>query len=265
MSVPTASDWLALVDAIAPFSLAEADDNVGLLIGDPAAQAQRVLLALDVSPAVACEAVDGGYQLLITHHPVLHHGTRTLRWDDSALFPALTLLRGHVAHIAAHTNLDMADSGVSDTLAARLSLECIEKRGYLRVGTLPCMPLCDLLDHVQKRLGGWPRLFGKATQRVSRIAVCPGAGADEAANARAARADVLITGDVRHHVALEAGLPLIDAGHWETERPIVDVLSQRLQAAANALNYSFNMDTSRHDASPLGASLGRIGGEATWI
>ena len=56
----------------APRELAESWDNVGLLVGDPEATVERVLVALDITPQVAEEALERGCQLIVAHHPVMN-------------------------------------------------------------------------------------------------------------------------------------------------------------------------------------------------
>lgn len=80
-------------------------------------------------------------------------------------------------------------------------------------------------------------VVGDRDRHVARVALCGGSGGDLIDAAAAAGAEVLITGDVKHHQALHArdrGLALIDAGHYATERPVLDLLcrllSERLPA-----------------------------------
>ena len=69
----------------APRELAMAWDNVGLLVGDPAQEVRRVLVALDITQGVAEEAVSLGAQMIVSHHPVMNcawHPVQTVRADD---------------------------------------------------------------------------------------------------------------------------------------------------------------------------------------
>lgn len=107
----------------APRYLAESWDNVGLLIGHPAAKVSKVLVTLDVTLPVVNHAVDRQYDLIISHHPPIFKGLTSIRTDNSQ-GEMLALLLGHsIAVYTAHTNLDAADGGVNDTLAALLGLE----------------------------------------------------------------------------------------------------------------------------------------------
>lgn len=77
----------------APRELAMAWDNVGLLVGDPAQEVRRVLVALDITQGVAEEAVSLGAQMIVSHHPVMNcawHEVQTLRADDAQGFCAIS-------------------------------------------------------------------------------------------------------------------------------------------------------------------------------
>ena len=125
----------------APRELAESWDNVGLLVGDPEAAVERVLVALDITPQVAEEALERGCQLIVAHHPVMNcawHPVQTVRADDRQGRTLTALLRGGVAAICMHTNLDAAEGGVNDILAEKLGLtqpEMLTEEKIGRIGT----------------------------------------------------------------------------------------------------------------------------------
>ncbi len=131
MAVPLAALIAALDDAY-PRSLAEPwDTGIGLTCGDPADEIGSVLLAVDVDPATVAEAREIGAGLLVTHHPLLFRPVQSVAADSpkgSLLHP---LIRGGIAHFAAHTNADRAVGGVNDALAGALGL----------VGTTPLVPV----------------------------------------------------------------------------------------------------------------------------
>lgn len=104
------------MNRLAPFSLAEKGDNVGLLSGEMSAPVKKVLLALDISNYVAAEAAEKGADLVISHHPVIYHPLYTLKAEN----PACRLLKSGIAAICAHTNLDIARGGVNDILQQAL-------------------------------------------------------------------------------------------------------------------------------------------------
>ena len=143
----------------APPDTAESWDNVGLLVGRPDRPVRRVLVALDVTPAVAAEAAELGADLIVAHHPVMNvrwheREMQTLR-DDTRLGGLLTcLVRQDLSVICMHTNLDAAEGGVNDCLAQKLGLSGtspLNEQKIGRIGTLSCeIPLEQFLHDVVK-------------------------------------------------------------------------------------------------------------------
>ena len=119
MTVATVLDAL---HRIAPPELAEPWDNVGLLLGDPAAPCTRALVALDADAALLRRAAASRAQLLISHHPPLFTPLRRLTPADAAGRLLLDAARRGIALAAAHTNYDAAAGGVNDVLAGLLGL-----------------------------------------------------------------------------------------------------------------------------------------------
>ena len=124
------ADLERILDTLAPFALAESWDNAGLQVGDRDAVVGRVLVALDLTPDVVDEAVAGGFDTVITHHPLLFTPVRTLVESR----PRERLLRRVVAAglnvFSCHTNLDSAPGGLADVAAEALGL----------TGTSPLQP-----------------------------------------------------------------------------------------------------------------------------
>ena len=106
------------IDGFAPFKRAEHWDNVGLLVGDSAAEVTGILLSLDMTADTLDEALAHGCNLIVTHHPVIFEPLKALT-ADSLIYRAA---RQGVSVICAHTNLDVADYGVNFALADKLGL-----------------------------------------------------------------------------------------------------------------------------------------------
>lgn len=117
------SDLLAILDSLAPFALAEEGDNCGLLVGDEGAPVRRVLSSLELTETVLEEAVSGGFDTVLTHHPLLFSPIRSL--VESRLRERLLrrLVEGRITLIACHTNLDSAPGGLADIAAEALGLQ----------------------------------------------------------------------------------------------------------------------------------------------
>src|SRR5438270_13711884 len=121
-AMPTVADLVKALEAIAPLALAEAWDNVGLLIGDPAAEVRRVMTCLTVTPESAAEAVEDGVSLIVSHHPVLFRSTQRLTTANAEGRMLLGLIRAGVAVYSPHTACANAPGGINDSLARRLDV-----------------------------------------------------------------------------------------------------------------------------------------------
>lgn len=103
------------LEQIAPTRYAEAWDNVGLLVGDPAQDVSRVMLAIDYTPEVACEAAGEKCDAVIAYHPPIFSPLKRLTRDGGASLIFDAIQRG-VAIYSPHTALDMAEGGTNDVL-----------------------------------------------------------------------------------------------------------------------------------------------------
>jgi dinuclear metal center YbgI/SA1388 family protein len=254
-------DWLTLLDDWYPPSSAEEWDNSGLQVGSRSWPAERVMVALDPTVAVVEEAAEKRCGLLVTHHPLLFRPMSRVDLEEPGGAAIAAAMAGRVAVMACHTNTDVASPGVTDVLAEVLDLDVtgilaettdgegvneevpydvfpLASRGGFGLGRLasPRGPVtaAELSERCAEGLGATARLAGDPSRRVETVALCGGSGASLIPSALRAKADVYVTGDVKHHQALDAvaaGLTVIDAGHHATELPFVAHLAQRLENA----------------------------------
>ena len=116
------SDVLDVLERLYPAAHAESWDAVGLVCGDPDAEVRRVLLAVDPVEPVVDEVVRGGFDLLLTHHPLYLRGITSVAATTPKGRVVHRLLQAGAALHVAHTNADVASPGVSDALADLLGL-----------------------------------------------------------------------------------------------------------------------------------------------
>ncbi|TCL35012.1 dinuclear metal center YbgI/SA1388 family protein [Anaerospora hongkongensis] len=114
------------MEKLAPTALAEKWDNVGLLIGSPEQEVNKVLVTLDVTLPVVRYAAEHGYELIISHHPVIFKSLSSIRTDTPQGEMLAVLLQHSIAVYCTHTNLDIAAGGVNDALAACLQLQALK-------------------------------------------------------------------------------------------------------------------------------------------
>ena len=232
-------DVLDVLHLAYPESLAEDwDTGIGLTCGDPDDPVTSVLLAVDVDAGTVDEAIRGGAELLVTHHPLLFRPVQSVAADRSKGVLLHRMIRAGVAHAAAHTNADRAPGGVNSALAAALGLT--DQRplrpddadpahtGSGRVGRLT-RPLtlrqfaALAADRLPATVTG-VRAAGDPDRVISTVAVCGGAGDSELNVASAARVDVYLTSDLRHHVVADfvadpANPAIVEVAHWAGEWP----------------------------------------------
>ncbi|MGD9955165.1 MAG: Nif3-like dinuclear metal center hexameric protein [Candidatus Nanopelagicales bacterium] len=241
----TVADVVAAVHRRYDPAWAEPWDAVGLVCGDPAAPVRRIHLAVDPTLEVVEEALDSGADLLLTHHPLLLRPVSSVAATDPGGRVVHALIRGGCALLAAHTNADVARDGVSDALAALLGLLDVRPvrpsapagpTGLGRIGLLDAGTTLGeyaaVVDAALPATAHGVRISGDPARTVERVAVCGGSGSDLLAEAGELGADVLVTADLKHHVALDnlaAGGPaVLDVSHWASERPWLDAVAPLL-------------------------------------
>ena len=229
-----------LIDQIAPFETQEEFDNAGFLVGKRGAPVRRVLLTLDVTPAVIREAMAREAQLIVSHHPVMFRGAKRLLSEEFEGDVIMQLVRADIALISAHTNLDQSALGAGVLLSDRMRLKNrVQVDPYVVLGELRKPTRADALGRsIAKALGGGVRTFGRADTLVRRLAIAGGAYDEGYLAARAQGADAYLTGEVKHHNALaaaESGFVMYDGGHYHTEAPMMAALCECLQSKLDAL------------------------------
>ncbi|MEA2101311.1 MAG: Nif3-like dinuclear metal center hexameric protein [Thermodesulfobacteriota bacterium] len=227
---------LEILDRMAPFDTAEEWDNSGIMVGDRDKEIHRVLVSLDPGLDTIAHAREMGHDLIITHHPLFFHPIRHLDLADGVSKKACMLICSDIALVSMHTNLDKAPGGVADCLAGFVHLRGIKTHGMLRSGHV------EGARSLEKWAGslGFPHArLADAHRRVDHVAVCPGSGMDLWSKALDLGCDTYITGDVKYHDAIdasEAGLNIVDPGHFGTEQIAIGPLAQRLTTLLDGMD-----------------------------
>ena len=106
----------------------------------------------------------------------------------------------------------------------------------------------ELAAHIGHSLGDVVRVMGDPSVVIDKVGMCSGAGADEWHEAAAMGAQAFLTGEVKHHIALEAsaaGVVMLEAGHHATEEPGIFALANALQNSALVVQCNVRVTTSR--------------------
>lgn len=113
---------VSALERFAPLPLQDGFDNAGLQIGLTEAEATGALLCLDVTEAVLDEAIALGYNLIISHHPLIFKGYKSITGRDYVERCILKAIKNDIVIYSAHTNLDNAPGGVNFKMAEKIGL-----------------------------------------------------------------------------------------------------------------------------------------------
>jgi len=234
-------DVLNFINELAPWKYAEQWDNVGLMVGSRTSIVKKILLCMDVTSKVIDEAISQKADLIVSHHPFLFSKLNRVDLDTMKGLQISTLIKNDICVISAHTNLDVAVGGVNDTLAMILGLtNCEILKSYIpegcnfdmgigKVGELTSqLSFEEFIITVKKNLHiDNFRLIGVKPTDVKKVAVFCGSFDDDLDSVKRHNVDILVTGDIKYHTALDAremGLCILDVGHFASEHIIVNKL-----------------------------------------
>lgn len=233
------------IESAAPRRFQEAWDNSGLQVSLPKGQTDitGVLLCLDVTEAVVDEALAKGCNLIVSHHPLIFKGFKSLTDATPSQRAAIAAVRAGVAVYSAHTSLDSAPCGVSHAMARRMGLDV---KGVLApspadtsvglgvVGEFPAdgLAAADFVCLLNRCFGTKAiKLSGNYMpgRMIRRVALCGGSGGEFIGTARACGADAYVSGDIRYHDFADAAqedMLVADIGHFESESCAKDIFYQ---------------------------------------
>lgn len=231
------------LEKLAPVSFAESWDNVGLLVGTRTSNVQRILIALDATDEVIEQAVTLKADLLITHHPMIFSAMKKINDEDFIGRRILKMMQNGISYYAMHTNCDVCV--MNDVAADKIDLRADavlevtgedgqgQEVGIGKVGELKeILTLEELAKRVKEAFGiDYVQVTGDKKQKVTRVAISTGAGKSLVSYAIKQKVQVLVTGDIDHHTAIDAlaqGVQIIDAGHFGTEHFMVEYVQQYL-------------------------------------
>jgi dinuclear metal center YbgI/SA1388 family protein len=213
------------LDNLSPFSLQEAWDNSGLLIGGFSQEISKIVLSIDVDEALIDSLEEN--TLLITHHPIIFGGLKQLNFSKYPANFIQKMIKKNISNIAMHTNFDQTH--LNEFVAKEiLGVEIIKKEGFVAY-----FDLDETFDDFSKKVAS---VFGlshvkcvKSHDRVKRVALTTGSGCSLI---NSIEADCFLTGDIKYHDAMHAKsikLSLIDIGHYESEHFFAEILQMHLK------------------------------------
>jgi len=226
---------IKVLENFAPLETAQSWDNSGWQINLGKKQANKVLLCLSVTPKILSQAIENGCDFIISHHPLIFGGLKNISYETVTQKLIVDCIRNNIQVYSAHTNLDCAHGGVNDTLCDKLGVSPIETiADFVKIAEFPePMTLDSFILKLKISLNA-PKIKiinPQNKQEIRKIAVCGGSGGDFVNELKGI--DAFITGDIKYHTALEVqDMILIDAGHFETEKIILQTLKNLLHDVA---------------------------------
>jgi GTP cyclohydrolase I len=238
------SNIIAHLNKIVNPLLAYEWDNVGFQLGDGDAEVKKILLTLDVTENAINKAIKKNVDLIISHHPFIF---KPIKKITNPIY--LKLIKNNISVFCVHTNLDVIKKGVNDALAKKLCLQNTkiilnetgltteitkyfqkddENIGLGLIGNLENpQKLDEFAKFVKIKLGSpfiklW--LANKSESiLIKKVAICGGNGSNLIPKI-VGNADVFVSADFTYHTILNSRIPLIDAGHFYTENPVLENL-----------------------------------------
>ncbi len=254
----TMSEFNQLVENMVPSFLKENYDNIGHLIGNSEDEVKGVLACLDCSLAAIDKCIELNYNLILTHHPLIFIKPDSITNSSIQGKKIIKLIKNNINHYAMHTNLDSVSFGLNKILVKLLdfsSEEIIEKgncdnSGIGRMVSLnQGIKLRDLLQRVNLIGKNSIKYTGDLEKVIHKIAIINGAGGDFIIKSIKLGADCIITGDTTYHYvkdAFEAGIAIIDMGHYESEnlpfKEFIEYFKIELNNRKINLNFYFHED-----------------------
>ena len=240
-----------------PVSLAEDWDVVGLVSGSAHQEIKSVLLTVDVTSEVVDYAKQVGADLIFAHHPMLLRGVTSIAEDTAKGKVLSELVRSNIAVYSAHTNADSVETGTSAVIAKALGLinsrplsqSTLPTQGIGQIGDIGSMTLGELASKLNDLLpptATGVRVAGPFDRKVSKVALCAGAGDSYSLLALDQGADVFITSDLKHHNSQEilelakarnVDFALIDISHWAAEFVWLETAKKELQQALPQVSF----------------------------
>ena len=234
-------DIINIIESVAPLSYQEDWDNSGLQVGDRNAEVHAALLTVDVTESVVDEAIALGCDLIVSHHPLLFRGLKQITGYTPQERCVLKAIQHNIAIYSAHTSMDSWLHGVSGKMAEKLGVkeyrilsESQDNVGLGVIGMLPePMRVQEFVAHVAKVFdieGAGLRYVEGKEERVQKIAICGGAGADLVNEAIAQSADVYVSADFKYHEMQAAAgqIAVVDMDHWVSEHFTREIFEQLL-------------------------------------
>ena len=181
---------------------------------------RKIMLCLTVTEDVVKQAKEQNCDMIISHHPLFCVNCHSELVSESYA-PQINVY-------CAHTNLDKAQGGTTDTLIETLGLSKHKvkiEHDFLRM--IDYKTTIEDFNNLLKKISPNARVINNNTvKELNKIAFCAGSGSEFINDAKDLGADCLVTGDLKFHTALDSDIVVYDIGHFESEILILPVIKK---------------------------------------
>lgn len=236
--------FLEFMNKISPEENSSEWDNSGIQILFRERDLKKILVTLDVTKEVIDEAISKKSDMILAHHPLIFKPVSKIDNKEQNSSNLIKLIENRISVYSAHTSFDIAQGGNNDYLiellefnAAESTFKDIESSDieFVRFAYLKKeMSIMDISELIKRKLQICHKLntVYNNEEPIEKVAICTGAGGNLVKYALDNECDLLITGDINYHTALEAkecNLKLIDITHYHSEKIFIKNISQKIR------------------------------------
>ena len=201
------------IENFAPLETQEDWDCSGWAVnGEGYDNIDKAMLCLTVTNDVVRQAKEQNCDLIISHHPCFYI---PLDWSGINIY-------------CAHTNMDKAKGGTTDTIIGELGLSNYKinvEHEFFRM--IEYQTTVSAFSELLRQISLNARLINNyKVTGLNKIAFCAGSGSEFISEAKELGADCLVTGDLKFHTAIESPIIVYDIGHFESEILILPVFEK---------------------------------------
>lgn len=267
MNKPTANELAEIIELRYPKSLAVQWDVVGFATNNSNIEVNNILLTIDVTDEVLTEAIEKSIDLIISHHPLILDPEEISDIQTKRIQLKKSLEEKNIVLYVAHTNADIAQDGVNDSLAKVLGLQNIESFGVEKMGRkgnitnqITLKEFINLLKDKLPQVKSSIQVSGKLDSKISKVGLCGGSGSSLLEEVRNEDVDVFVTADLKHHAVSENenmnGPALISVSHWASEWVWLPELERQLKTDLAEKQFISRIFISEISTDPWNFSLG---------
>ena len=264
---PTANELAEIIEVRYPKSLAVEWDVVGFVVNNSNTEVNNILLTIDVTDDVVAEAKEKSVDLIISHHPLILDPDEISDIQTKRIQLRKQLEDNNISLYVAHTNADIAQGGVNDSLAKVLSLQNVETFGLEKMGRkgnvrteITLREFINLLKYKLPKVKSSIQVSGNLESKISKVALCGGSGSSLLEEVRNEDVDVFVTADLKHHAVSDNknmnGPALVSVSHWASEWAWLPELEQQLKTDLALKQLNARIFISEISTDPWNFSLG---------